>query len=221
MKRVLLVTLLVLFIDQAIKLYIKSTMYIGQEGLDMGFIRILFVENPGMAFGTVLPGAYGKILLSILRFVAIFGIIYYIRKLLKKGAHKGLVTAVSLILAGAIGNLLDSAFYGLLYGESTRSMIDGVAEFMPEGGGYASFLMGSVVDMLQFTVRFPEWFPWWGGDEIFPAIFNIADASITVGVLMILIWQRRYFPKRKQEEVVETNAGQEKVVVADIHSDEE
>lgn len=197
MKRVVFVTLLVLIMDQVIKLYIKSTMYIGQEGLDLGFMRILFVENPGMAFGTVLPGAYGKIALSLLRFVAIFGIIYYISKLLKKGAHKGLITAVSLILAGAIGNLLDSAFYGLFFGESRASIIDGVAEFMPDGGGYAAFMMGSVVDMFQFTVCFPEWFPWWSGEEIFPAIFNVADSSITVGVLMILIWQRKFFGKKQ------------------------
>lgn len=169
--------------------------------MDFGFMRILFVENPGMAFGTVLPGSYGKIILSVLRLVAIFGIGYYINKLVKQKAKTGLLIAVSCIFAGAVGNLLDSAFYGLMFSESYHSSINGVAEFMPTEGGYAPFLYGHVVDMLQFTVRFPEWFPWWGGEEIFPPIFNIADTAITVGVLMIIIWQKRYFRKAEKGEV--------------------
>jgi signal peptidase II len=175
-------------------------MHLGQEGMDFGFMRILFVENPGMAFGQVLPGAYGKIILSVLRLVAISGIGYYISKLIKEKAKTGLLIAVSCIFAGAVGNLLDSAFYGLMFSESYYSSINGVAEFMSQNGGYETFLYGHVVDMLQFTVRFPEWFPWWGGNEIFPPIFNIADTAITVGVLMILIWQKRYF-KAKDKSI--------------------
>lgn len=195
-------------------------MHLGQEGLDMGFVRILFVENPGMAFGTVLPGAYGKIILSVLRLVAISGIGYYINKLVKEKAKTGLIIAVSCIFAGAVGNLLDSAFYGLIFGDSTRYQ---VAEFMPEAGGYASFMFGSVVDMLQFTVRFPEWFPWWAGEEMFPPIFNIADTAITVGVLMIIIWQKKYF-KAKNPKIPAVVAGNNTVIVEEesiISSEEE
>lgn len=186
-------------------------MYLGEEGADLGFMRILFVENPGMAFGTVLPGSYGKIILSVLRLVAIFGIGYYINKLVKQKAKTGLLIAVSCIFAGAVGNLLDSAFYGLMFSESYHSSINGVAEFMPAEGGYAPFLYGHVVDMLQFTVRFPEWFPGWGGEEIFPPIFNVADTAITVGVLMIIIWQKRYF-KGKNSSVSAVFAGNNTVV---------
>lgn len=170
--------------------------------MDFGFLRILFVENDGMAFGTVLPGSYGKIILSVLRLIAIFGIGYYINKLIKEKAKAGLIIAVSCIFAGAVGNLLDSAFYGLMFDKGVYGDIRsyfGVAEFMSADGGYAPFLFGSVVDMLQFTVRFPEWFPWWGGEEMFPPIFNIADTAITVGVLMIIIWQKRYFKAKKPE----------------------
>lgn len=189
-------------------------MYLGEEGMDLGFMRILFVENDGMAFGTVLPGSYGKIILSVLRLVAIFGISFYISKLIKQKAKKGLLIAVSCILAGAIGNLLDSAFYGLIFDRGTYGNIrhyTGVAEFFSSDGGYAPFLLGSVVDMFQFTVNFPEWFPWWGGQEVFPPIFNVADVSITVGVLMIIIWQKRYF-KGKNTSVSAVFAGNNTVV---------
>lgn len=194
-------------------------MHLGQEGLDFGFMRILFVENDGMAFGQVLPGAYGKIILSVLRLVAILGIAYYIHKLIKEKAKTGLIIAVSCIFAGAVGNLLDSAFYGLMFDNGVYANVrhySGVAEFMSPDGGYAPFLLGSVVDMLQFTVRFPEWFPWWGGNEIFPPIFNIADTAITVGVLMIIIWQKRYF-KAKDKSIPAVVSGNNTPVEEDKH----
>lgn len=191
-------------------------MHIGEEGLDMGFMRILFVENEGMAFGSKLPWlspVTAKISLSVLRFVAIFAIIYYIKNLIKKNAHKGLITAVSLILAGAIGNLLDSMFYGYLFDKGTigGESYMGVAEMFSGDGGYAPFLMASVVDMLQFTIRLPEWFPFWAGEELFPAIFNVADTAITVGVLMILFWQKKFFNK-KNEKLPAHLAGNETVI---------
>lgn len=175
-------------------------MTIGQHGFSFWILDTEFAENPGMAFGTILPFKYGKITLSLLRIVAITAIIIYIKKLLEKKAPLGLLIAVSCVLAGAIGNILDGAFYGLIFSEST-AWDTLPAQFMPAGGGYADFMMGNVVDMIKFDITLPEWFPFWGGKHAFPFIFNIADASITVGVSMILIWHRNYF---KTEEKIET-----------------
>ena len=193
MKKVLAITFLIVLLDQIIKIYVKSTMFIGQEGIDLGFFRVLFVENPGMAFGAVLPGAYGKITLSVFRVIAVIFGLFYINKQLKNGATILFSVCASLVLAGAIGNLLDGAFYGLLFSESTPYLQEGVATFLPAEGGYESFMMGSVVDMFQFTVSWPSWMPWLGGDEIFPLVFNVADSSITIGVFIIIIWQKRFF----------------------------
>lgn len=190
MKKVALITFLIILLDQVIKIYVKSTMTLGQEGFSFWILTTEFAENPGMAFGTILPFKYGKITLSLLRIVAITLIILYIKKLLLKKTPFGLLVAVSCVLAGAIGNILDGAFYGLLFSESTYFE---VAEFMPEAGGYQSFMMGNVVDMIKFDITLPEWFPFWGGKHAFPFIFNIADASITVGISIILIWHRKYF----------------------------
>ena len=172
-------------------------MNLGQHGFSFWILDTEFAENPGMAFGTILPFKYGKITLSLLRIVAITFIIFYIKKLLSRNAPFGVIVAISCVLAGAIGNILDGAFYGLIFSESTYF---GVAEFMPEAGGYQSFMMGNVVDMIKFDITLPEWFPFWGGKHAFPFIFNIADASITVGISIILIWHRNIF---KTEEVKE------------------
>ena len=199
MKKVALITFLIILLDQVIKIYVKSNMTIGQHGFAFWILDTEFAENPGMAFGTTLPGAYGKITLSLLRIVAITAIIIYIKKLLTKKAPWGLLIAVSCVLAGAIGNILDGAFYGLIFGESTYWK---VAEFMPEAGGYESFMMGHVVDMIKFDITLPEWFPFWGVKHAFPFIFNIADASITIGVSIILIWHRKHFRTEDSKEVI-------------------
>ena len=203
MKKVALITLLIILLDQVVKIYVKSTMTIGQDGFDIWFFKAHFVENKGMAFGTVLPFKYGKITLSLLRLVAISAILVYIKNLLTKKAPIGLLIAVSCVLAGAIGNVIDGAFYGLLFSESTYFE---VAQFLPVEGGYSTFMMGSVVDMLQFTVSFPEWVPYFGGEQAFPFIFNIADASISIGIAMILIWHRKYF---KKENLVASQQSEE------------
>lgn len=209
MKKVFLITLLVLILDQVVKLYVKSTMHLGQDGLDLGFLAVDFIENRGMATGATIPFLSehaSKIALSLLRFVAIFGIIFYIKKNLKRQPPFGFLMAFALILAGAIGNLIDGAFYGMLFSESTYYE---VAEFMPESGGYQPFMMGSVVDMLKFTVPCPEWLPWYNASSehlLFPFVFNIADAAITTGVLMIIIWQKKYF-KPVNEEIPAVVAG--------------
>ena len=170
---------------------------IGEEPLHLGILKLHFTENDGMAFGAVFPFKGAKIALSLLRLVAITVIFLYIKKLLaKQKVRAGLLFAVSCILAGAIGNVIDGSFYGLIFSESYGE----VARFMPVEGGYAPFLHGRVVDMLQFTIPCPKWLPWYNASAdhtLFPFIFNIADAAITVGISMIFIWQKRYFPKHE------------------------
>ena len=153
-----------------------------------------FTENNGMAFGMDLPGQYGKIILSIFRFIAIIGITIYLVHLLMQHAHLGLIISISLILAGAVGNMIDSAFYGILFSDSFGR----VSNIFPEEGGYSSFLQGRVVDMLYFPVikgTLPDWLPVWGNRYFvfFRPVFNIADSSITTGVFILLFFQRRFF----------------------------
>ncbi len=201
LKRVLLIALLIVILDQVIKIYVKTTMTIGQDGLDMWLMKIHFVENNGMAFGTELNFPYGKLLLGLLRIAAITAIFIYIKKLLTRKAPVGLLIAVGCVLAGAIGNVIDGAFYGMIFSES--NYFD-VAQSFPPDGGYSSFMHGEVVDMFQFTIAFPDWFPFWGGKQVFPFIFNLADAAISIGVITILVGYRKYFkaPPTISEEVV-------------------
>ncbi|MFO0322035.1 MAG: lipoprotein signal peptidase [Bacteroidota bacterium] len=184
---------LVLFIDQTIKLYIKSHYPIGEVCRIFGdWSRITFTENPGMAFGLVFGGYYGKLALSFFRILAVIVGVFYVKKIVTNGEHKGFIICVSLILAGALGNIIDSAFYGLIFTESTDY---DVAQFMSPQGGYAGILQGHVVDMFYFPLfdgQFPNWFPIWGGEhfQFFNAIFNFADMSISFGVGIILVFQK-------------------------------
>ena len=197
----------VLFIDQCIKLYIKSHYRIGEGCRVAGdWFRITFTENPGMAFGLEFGGNYGKIALSLFRVLAVFAGAFYIKKIVNDKEHKGFIICVSLILAGALGNILDSAFYGLLFGPSDDYQ---VAQFMPAEGGYAGFLHGYVVDMFYFPIyhgTFPKWVPVWGGEpfEFFSAIFNFADMAISFGVGIILVFQKVFFNPKKEEEALAT-----------------
>lgn len=162
--------------------------------LGLKWAQLRFVENEGMAFGISLGENYGKLALSIFRIIAVFFIIYIVRSLIRSKESVGLIACFGLILAGAIGNILDSAFYGILFSDSYGT----IAEFRPEEGGYAGFLYGRVVDMFYFPIirtTFPEWFPIFGGKnfEFFRPIFNVADSAITVGVTLILLFYRRIF----------------------------
>jgi len=155
-----------------------------------------FVENPGMAFGIEFGGNWGKLGLSVFRIIAVIFLSFYLRTLIKSKVALGFLISAGLILAGAIGNIIDSAFYGLIFSESNR--YTAVAEFLPAGGGYADFLHGRVVDMFYFPLfrgHFPEWFPFWGGDNFlfFRPVFNVADVSITVGVASIILFYRGVF----------------------------
>lgn len=213
----------VLFIDQCIKLYIKSHYPIGEVTRVCGnWFRITFTENPGMAFGLEFGGIYGKLALSLFRILAVFAGLFYITKIVKDKEHKGFIICVSLIVAGALGNILDSAFYGLIFdrGGSEYDPVfkelnayHGVAQF--SSAGYTGFLQGHVVDMFYFPIfhgKFPDWFPVWGGQpfEFFSAIFNFADMAISFGVGIILVFQKKFFaPKKVEEPVVAENNGAE------------
>lgn len=164
-----------------------------------------FVENEGMAYGWKFGGEFGKLALSSFRIVAIIGIAYYIFTIVRKRYHKILITSLSLILAGAIGNVLDSAFYGLIFSKSGPFEL---AVFMPEGGGYASFLHGKVVDMFYAPIiqgNWPNWVPYFRGQyfEFFSPVFNIADASISVGVAMLIIFQRKFHTPKKTSDLID------------------
>jgi len=173
-------------------------MHLGEEIHIMGnWFIIHFTENNGMAFGLELAGESGKLYLSIFRIIAIMAIGWYLVKIIKQKVHPGLIISVSLIFAGAMGNIIDSAFYGVIFNESGHFR---AATFMPEEGGYSSFLHGRVVDMLYFPMikgTFPDWFPFRGGERFifFRPVFNIADSAITTGVFILLIFQRRFFKK--------------------------
>ncbi len=199
------IILLVLLIDQSLKIWVKTNMHYGDAIFLLGlrWARIHFVENDGMAFGLTLGGSYGKLALSLFRILAVAFLIYYIRKLIKVGAPFGVLVSFGLILAGAIGNILDSAFYGMIFSDSYHGQL---ATLFPEEGGYSSFLHGKVVDMFYFpfveNVILPEWVPLWGGQDFtfFKPVFNVADSAITVGVLNILIFHSQFFSTKSEEQ---------------------
>jgi signal peptidase II len=202
----IIIILAIVIIDQILKIWIKTTMVLGQEihVFDNWFI-LHFTENDGMAFGFDFPGNSGKIILSLFRICAIVGIAIFLRHLILNNANPGFIISVTIILAGAIGNIVDSAFYGLIFNHSWGQ----VAEIFPEEGGYAPFLYGKVVDMFYFPIirgDWPQWFPVWGGREFifFRPVFNIADSSITVGVFIILFFQKKFFKsiEEKTEQAI-------------------
>ncbi len=195
---VILILFVVLALDQALKIWVKTHFCYGEERAILGltWARLNFVENPGMAFGWKFGGEYGKLALSLFRIAAIGFLIYYIARLVKSSVSYGVLISFSLILAGAIGNIIDSAFYGMIFSESDWHCLTGPAKLFPAEGGYGKFLHGKVVDMLFF----PLWHNSTGEVMFFQPVFNIADSSITIGVLNILFFQRRYFSGADESE---------------------
>lgn len=201
MKRPLTLIFTVLLLDQLLKFYIKLTMTIGQEIPMIGNWAIIhFTENNGMAFGFEFAGDWGKLALSIFRILAVIAIGIYLYLLTQRKTAFGPVFGISMVLAGALGNILDSAFYGLIFSSSSYHT---VAEFLPEGGGYAGFLYGKVVDMFYFPLIMlqqqtaPAWIPdfVFGADGyfiFFRPVFNIADTAISVGVIWLLLFERKF-----------------------------
>jgi signal peptidase II len=219
LNKSILIAVLVLLADQILKLWVKTNMTLGQEYKIIGnWFIIHFVENNGMAFGFEFGGDYGKIFLSLFRVAAVFGIGYYINKLVKKDMPMGFIACVSLIFAGAIGNIIDSAIYGLIFNESYGQ----VATLFPEGGGYATFLHGRVVDMFYFPLFsgvYPDWIPFVGGSDyqFFRPVFNIADSSISIGIFSILFLYRKQFNhldfKEEETPLEESHPEEEQAII--------
>ena len=190
MKKSSLALIIIIFfvvLDQIVKIWVKSTMSIGESSSVLGnWFYIYFVENEGIAFGISFGRNVGKLLLSLVRIGVVGVLIYYLIAILKKKQANWIVVVVlSLIIAGALGNIIDSMFYGIIW-------------------NYAPFLYGHVVDMFYFKLfKIPHRFPFWGGEYFFPAIFNVADACTTIGIFAVMIWNKKFFASPKEEKIIE------------------
>jgi len=223
MKKAVLIIIIILILDQFSKVWMKTHFVLGEEikvlGLD--WFRIHFLENYGMAWGTEFGGKNGKLFLTSFRLIAIVGIGYWLHSALKANSPKVLITAIALIFAGALGNIIDSVFYGVLFSDSLGKL----ATFMPEQGGYSTLFHGKVVDLFYFPLidnaelpswipeinfNWPDWIPFIGGKNFslfvdrhftfFQYVFNVADAAITTGVGLLLVFNKKAFPKKEKEE---------------------
>jgi len=204
LRNVVLIIASIILVDQVLKIWIKTNYSFGDVKHVMGlqWFQLYFIENEGMAWGWKFGGEWGKMILTLFRLGAVIFGTWYLIKIVKNKYHRGFIVCAALIYAGALGNLIDSMFYGLIFSSSDYSTI---AKIFPHGGGYAGFLHGRVVDMLYFPIirsSFPGWLPVWGGEKFifFSPIFNIADASISTGVIALLLFQKRFFKKHHPDE---------------------
>lgn len=195
--------LILITIDQIIKIYIKTNFYYGEEHkvLGLSWFRLHFIENPGMAWGWKLgEGDIAKVTLTLLRLVAVIWGTFYLNKIIHQKRHTGFIICVAFIYAGAFGNLIDSLFYGVIFEKSNPELIN-IARAFPPDGGYAGFMYGHVVDMWYFPIIrtiLPHWLPVWGGKpfEFFAPVFNTADVWVSAGVIALLVFQKRFFPQK-------------------------
>lgn len=217
LRNAIFIIVLIIIADQVLKIWIKTNYHFGPITNVMGlkWFQLYFIENRGMAWGWELGGDWGKMLLTLFRLAAVIFGTWYLGKIVKQKYSRGFIVCASLIYAGALGNLIDSMFYGMIFDESpTGNGYGYIANMFPDHG-YAGFLHGRVVDMLYFPIirnaHFPSWFPFVGGEEFefFSPIFNIADASISVGVITLFVFQKKFFKKHIKETahpVAETGA---------------
>ncbi len=203
MKKAIFIIILILLIDQISKIYVKTHFHLGESVLIFGWekAQILFTQNNGMAWGAEFGGKTGKLILSVFRILAVTGIAYWLYDSVKSNKHKILIVSIAFIFAGALGNILDSLFYGLIFNDPIHG---GVATLFPEKG-YDGVFYGKVVDMFYFPLwhgTFPEWVPKFGGRPFtfFNAIFNVADAAITIGVFLLILFNKKAFPKDLEPE---------------------
>jgi len=197
------VILLILIADQIIKIWIKTRFTLGEDVQITGWFHIRFIENKGMAMGIEV---FGKLFLTIFRIIASGAIVYYISRLIRNNFRLSYILVISMIFAGAVGNIIDSVFYGVIFSESTPM---NVAVLFPPEGGYAGWLHGEVVDMFffpLFSFHWPSWLPWIGGStfEFFRYIFNLSDASISVGIVTVLLFFRKTLSLSFEKQEIES-----------------
>ena len=211
LKKASLIIIVILLIDQISKIYIKTHFQIGSDVTVFSWFKIAFVENDGMAWGTklsdfttLISDRSAKLILTLFRIVAVTGIAFWLIDVTKKKKSKTLIFAISIIFAGALGNIIDSIFYGVLFSDSIMQ----VATFLPESGGYESVFHGNVVDMLYFPIwngNLPEWLPFFGGKlfSFFDPVFNVADMAISTGIGILIVFNKKAFGETSKTETLD------------------